>query len=264
MRRIYGEEVKKIQKAILENVADFCEKNEISYWIDCGTLLGAIRHKGYIPWDDDIDIGMLRPDFERFMLTFNFENERYRAECIDTNPNFHYVHGKVLDTETTLFEPDKNGNKLSINIDIFVYDNAKDKEDAEKRYNFRDKCRLFHVFRNNKHKPNRNAIMRYAIYTFRTMLKVFPSNFFIKKMSKNAKRYNNIETEYVGNFTSYARIICEKNVFSSFITAEFEGRQYKIPGGYDRWLKCFYGDYMKLPPEDKRVSHHTYEAYVEE
>ena len=65
MRRIYIDELKKIQINILDQVADFCNKNDISYWLDCGTLLGAVRHKGYIPWDDDVDIGMFRSDFDR-------------------------------------------------------------------------------------------------------------------------------------------------------------------------------------------------------
>ncbi len=260
MRKLELEEVKTIQLKILNATVAFCEENNITYWIDSGTLLGAIRHKGYIPWDDDIDIGMLRPDFERFMAMFNARNTRYRAYCIDNNPDFDYTHGKVLDTATVLFEPDKNGKKLSVNIDIFVYDNARDEKDAEKRYKFRDRCRAFDEIQNLKTEEKQSWKMRaYGVLT-----KLFPRYFFTKMMSWNAKRYNHIETAYIGNFTAYARILCEKSVFSSFTEAEFEGRKYKIPAGYDRWLRCFYGEYMQLPPEEKRVTHHQYEAYVEE
>ena len=77
MRKVELEELRKIQISILDVVADFCEKHKINYWIDSGTLLGAIRHKGYIPWDDDIDIGMLREDYDKFKKLFNQYNDRY-------------------------------------------------------------------------------------------------------------------------------------------------------------------------------------------
>lgn len=262
MRRATVEEVKKIQIELLDLVADFCEKNEIAYWIDCGTLLGAIRHKGYIPWDDDIDVGMLRVDFERFSELFNNRNDQYYFICAENTPDAYYAHGKVLDRTTTLYEPDEKGYKTCINIDIFVYDNVPNEEIAKKMYDRRDKCRFFHGTRFAHGRPSGNALRRTMVYIFRYMLKLVPKGFFIQKMARNAKQYKKQETKYVGNFTSYARMICEKEVFDSFTTAEFEGKEYRIPIGYDRWLRAFYGDYMQLPPEEKRVSHHKFEAYV--
>lgn len=265
MRRVYGDELKKIQLDILAVVADFCDKNGISYWIDCGTLLGAIRHRGYIPWDDDIDVGMLRPDYDRFMQLFNSENERYKFFSIENNENFYYAHGKVLDTTTVLYEPDIRGNKLSINIDIFVYDNApNDDKKVEAMYNKRDFFRALHVQRNSNYTPRGSFFRRSCVYILRYVLKPFPKNYFIKRLLSNSKKHVHDETARVGNFTSYSRMVCDKSVFKSFITAEFEGRYYKIPIGYDAWLRAFYNDYMVLPPEDKRVSHHQFEAYVQD
>ena len=79
MKQVTGEQLKKIQLEILDVVTQFCDANGIRYWLDSGTLLGAIRHKGYIPWDDDVDLGMLREDYERFLSIFNKSNDRYRA-----------------------------------------------------------------------------------------------------------------------------------------------------------------------------------------
>ena len=263
MRPILCDELKQRQLEILDAVAAFCEENEIAYWIDCGTLLGAIRHKGYIPWDDDIDIGMLRPDFERFSALFNKENKRFCFSTIDYDENFLYSHGKVMDTETVLYEPDRKGIKLAVNVDIFVYDNAPDSDEAtKKQYDKRDIYRKLHGVRVWKHTPNGNLIRRMAVRFMRILVKPFPKNYFMKKMSENAKLYKDTPTRRVGDFTSFTRMTCDKSVFDSFIYAEFEGKNYRIPQGYDAWLKAFYGDYMKLPPEEERVTHHSFEAYA--
>lgn len=263
MRRIYGEELKRIQLEILDVVADFCDAHGIGYWIDSGTLLGAVRHKGYIPWDDDIDVGMLRPEYERFSELFNQEQGRYRFCCIDKDPDFLYPYGKVLDTDTVLYEPDRKGNKLSINIDIFPYDYVPDGEEAERMYDRRDRCRYWHSIRTNKNRPAGRWYRRWAVYGLRFAMGLIPKNYFVKALSKNAQTHKEVQP-YVGNFTGWIRTLCKTEVLASFVELEFEGKRYKAPVGYDSWLRHFYGDYMQLPPEEKRCSHHSFEAYVQE
>lgn len=263
MKEIHGEELKQIQLNILDVVTSFCEEHRISYWLDSGTLLGAIRHKGYIPWDDDIDLGMLRGDYDRFMALFNQHNQRYQFFSIENNKKFYYAHGKVLDTQTVLYEPDEKGNKLSINIDIFVYDEVpNDPRELKRMYDRRDWLRMLHQQRTFNYSPRGNAIRRSAVYFFRCCLKIVPRNFFIEKLLMNSKKHCGKNLDHVGNFTAYTRMVCHKRVFCSFIEAEFEGKLYKIPAGYDEWLRAFYGDYMELPPVEKRVSHHTFKAYI--
>lgn len=261
MKQLNEEEVKIYQLGILNTVADFCEKNQIQYWLDCGTLLGAIRHKGYIPWDDDIDIGMLRPDFDRFMNIFNQANGRYKFICRELGNSFYYPYGKVLDTETVLYEPDENGMKISVNIDVFVYDNAPESnQKVAEMYKLGDWYTKLNAVQNGV--VGTHGIIKDIVKTVGfEVLKIFPKGYFSKKIVDNSKKYADTNTSAVGNFTSIPRIICKKDIFSSFIKVPFEGREYNAPIGYDKWLNAFYGDYMQLPPEEKRVSHHMYKAY---
>ena len=262
MKKLNIDEVRKIQINILDVVDDYCRKNNIKYWLDGGTLLGAIRHGGYIPWDDDIDIGMLREDFDLFMKTFNLSNTRFKAYNIENNKGVYTPFGKVFDTDTILYEPDENGYKMSINIDVFVYDNAPDDNTVlEKMYDRRDKLYILNVLRTLIFIPHGNVLHKIRGILFVNAIKIFPKWFFCKKMVDNSKKYANTDTGFVGNFTGVARICCRKEVVETFSEHSFENRMYVIPQKYDEWLRSFYGDYMKLPPVEKQVTHHTYVAY---
>lgn len=263
MRKIEIEELKDLQINILDAVHKCCKKNNINYWLDCGTLLGAIRHKGYIPWDDDIDVGMLRSDYEKFRKIFNTENERYVFMCPEDNSDFCYPHGKVLDTWTLLYEPDRQGRKIAVNIDIFVYDNAPKNERILKRmYRMRDFYRGCNVARSQRKDYIPGIKRKIGFLLLKILLRPFPRNYFARKISDNSKKYANTITGRVGNFTSYSKFICESSVFESFVDCMFENKLYSVPKGYDKWLRAFYGDYMKLPPVEKRVSSHKFEAYM--
>lgn len=254
--------LKEIQLNILKEFANFCEENDINYWLDSGTLIGAVRHKGYIPWDDDIDVGMLRPDYDKFAQIYNEnrKNTRYIFKSYEIDNDFSFPHGKMLDTKTVLNEPDI---KMSVNIDVFVYDNAPDNnKEVYKMYKRRDIYRKLHSAQILKHKPKGNIIRRVIGYILHYVLRNFEKNYFCKKMVNNSKKYANDKTLRVGNFTSFTKFTCDKKVFDSFIDGEFEGCIFKIPVGYDEWLTEYYGDYMTLPPLEKRVSHHEFKAYM--
>ena len=273
MHELSLDELRKIQIEILDVVAKFCDDHEINYWLDGGTLIGAVRHKGYIPWDDDIDLGMLRPDYDKFMRLFNEHNTRYKFHCIENDPKFYVPFGKVLDTETILYEPDEKGAKIAVYVDVFVYDNAPDddaivKEMFDTRDYYRSKFnkRISRVFRPAKG----NLLRRLCAYSYRILKKVFslssyfPPEYFVRKIIDVSRRYISEDKKRIGNFLGWERAICDKRVFSSFIDGEFEGKSYKIPVGYDEWLREFYGDYMQLPPVEKRVTHHAFKAYAKD
>lgn len=261
-RKIDTEELKEIQLQILKHTASFCDSHGINYWIDCGTLLGAVRHKGYIPWDDDIDVGMLRADYDKMIKLFNLENDRYFFACYETKKDFYFPFGKVFDTTTILYEPDENGFKLCVNIDIFVYDNAPSNQKALKRqFDRRDLYRRLFDYQHYSNFANVSLIKKIGGKAIKTILGVFPQDYFIKKMIENCKKYSSEATDEVGNFSSYSRLHCNKRIFSSFVNLEFENSMFKAPIGYDEWLRSFYSDYMQLPPLEKRVSHHSFVAY---
>ena len=265
MKKLDLKGLKRVQVEILDVVNEFCKKHNINYWLDCGTLIGAVRHHGYIPWDDDIDIGMLRDDYNKFMTLFNAENDRYKFNSIENNNDYLIAFGKVEDTRTALYEPNKEeGIKLCINIDVFVYDNAPDDEvKLAKMFRKRDlylKLRFAQLYPNYYDKKSlKKRIMRFFLKGYLLFL---PKNYYTKKIIKNSKRYLNCNTKRVGNFSSVSKFVGDKKIFNDFVMVKFEGKEYPAPVGYDEWLKNIYGDYMKLPPKEKQVSHHSFEAYI--
>lgn len=261
MRQLTVEETKKIAVDILDVVTQFCEERGINYWIDYGTLLGAVRHKGFIPWDDDIDIGMLRPDYDRFMKEFNGYNPRYEFHSIENDPDFVWPFGKVIDNRTVGVREHMKYATYGINIDIFVHDNAPDDDEtARKMY----RLRHFYVkmsfirFKGIFAQTGGNVLKRLCTYAFRAMLKIFPRSYFTRKAVENSKRYMFANTRRVGEFVSGYHSLIDKSIVRELVDMEFEGKNYKAPARYDEVLTQYYGDYMTPPPPEKRTRTHNF------
>lgn len=261
MRQLTIEESKQLLLNILDVVTRFCDERGINYFLDYGTLLGAVSHKGFIPWDDDIDIGMLRPDYDRFMKEFNGYNPRYEFHCIENDSKFVWPFGKVVDNRTIGVREHMKYATYGVNIDIFVHDNAPDNDETVMRMyrlrNFYGKM-SFKRFNGIFTEAHGNIVRRLCVYAFRTILKIFPRDYFTRKVAENSKRYMLKNTRRIGEFVSNYQALIDKSAVSSFVDLEFEGKKYKAPIGYDELLTQYYGDYMTPPPLEKRTRTHSF------
>ena len=256
---------------ILSYVDRWCTTNGLNYYLIYGTLLGAVRHKGFIPWDDDIDIAMPRKDYEIFMAKFNDgTNNRYRAVNIANTPGYYLQFGKVVDNSTLLKERLNGGIDLGVYIDVFPLDNLcadnNEKGSLDVARNLINRIKPYKDILNAKLHPwdKKRTLMRNVIASLISILP-FSKRFVIDKIDKIARIYEDANNpEYVGIvvFNIYrGREALKNEWFNKLIKMDFEGRMFSVPEGYDFILTRTYGDYMTPPPEKERISHHHYEVY---
>lgn len=258
MTEIKLDELRTIQLDLLKKTADFCEENGIRYFLCGGSLIGAIRHKGFIPWDDDIDIAMPRPDYDRFVKTFNQPDNYYQVVSLDTNPDYAYCFAKVYDNRTIMKELHYPGDSFGVFIDVFPADGVNNVSQIRK-------IMMLHKFLNTKRANYYNrTIVKKIINTFgKLLLLPFSAHQIATWMDNEARRYALGSVPMAGVIANPLGVgeMVDKSVFDSEVYREFEGREYRVPIGYDAWLRSVYGDYMQLPPEEHRVTHHTFKAW---
>lgn len=265
------EEHKKIMLNILVEFANFCDEHGLMYYLDAGTLIGAVRHKGFIPWDDDIDVNMPQKDYDRFVEIMRERRGKLTDYLMVEFPeNILYSFIKITDTRTALIEfPNDNPMEVGVYIDVFPKYGVKDSSwksrmacwIAEQMNNLKWFCH-YSVFAWQR--PGHNFILRSISFIGRlTMAKAkWPAklqNWYLHLYAKNnpLEKCEYVTTMVYGEFHK----IAPKDCFDGFQWLEFEGVRFKGPKDFDTYLHCLYkGDYMQLPPEDKRV-HHNVEVY---
>ena len=261
---------------ILVDVDEFCRKNEITYYLGEGTLLGALRHKGFIYWDDDADILMPREDYEKFLeIAPKGLEEKYTVDSFKTNPKHWSIPSMVQMKRKTEFEKplyEKVALSNGPNIDIFPLDYVK--TDNQKKLLIRaTKIRALKraLWLKSKVHSRRNykTLKRRIFYYYPCkVLAFFNSDKMLKKkINKQLLKTNDKANGYLANFASLyliGREVCPKEWFSSPSELEFEGHMFLAPAQPDKVAKRLYGDYMQLPPLEKRRSKHHFSNFEEE
>jgi lipopolysaccharide cholinephosphotransferase len=270
MKKLELDEIKKMQFELLIKFDEICKKYELTYYLEFGTLLGSVRHKGFIPWDDDIDVGMPREDYEKLNVLIGNTLIENRYELINyKNPKFIYVMSKFTDHSTIMIENIAIHNVCGVYIDVFPLDTIRsDKKSIKKMYN--QLIFLHHCLNiSSTHNIERTGFFKKCLLGLLAPCCRFVGyKNWIKLINYTCKKYSDPEKgdccailSYFSNPKEFVKNRGSKSIFSNYIFSSFEGHNFPIPIGYDQWLKNIYGDYMKLPPIEKRISKHDNEIW---
>lgn len=250
-------ELHNVHVEILDEVVRICEKHKLTYFLVAGTLLGAVRHKGFIPWDDDLDIGMPRQDYDKFIKIAASElNKKYFMHNIFSDKGYWLNFTKIR-KNNTLFDETMIENieaHKGIFIDIFPLDNLNNNKFLFKiKWSILANLRMFSLYYRGVY--DKNAINHkftckiFSVFGSHKLLKFCD---WFMSLNKNTKSkylvsYGGIYSRHKENF--------ERQWFFPTNKIEFEGKMYSCPNNPDALLTHIYGDYMKLPPKEKRVTH---------
>ena len=261
MKELSLKDLQNVALDILKDVHGFCSENGIRYSLAYGTLLGAIRHKGFIPWDDDIDIYMPRPDYEKFFAAYKSKG---RNVAIHESKSL-IAFGRVCDTEKTIVKttlPWASQENLGVWIDVFPIDGISDKKEEFSQS-------ILHLDR----------LLTKQLDTRRAMPSLSPKKSLkqnLKQLCRKLKYFGNDIQKINGSILEECRkhpyetashcsqLVCggnkdkeffEKSIFEEYVEVDFENEKLMSVKNWDKVLKLNFSDYMQLPPEEERVQH---------
>lgn len=259
-------EIQDIELDILTFVADFCENHGLRYYLIGGSLLGAVRHHGFIPWDDDVDICMPRPDYDALCDLFDEQaNDHYRLLKVENDNNYFVPYIKIIDSRTYLIETDTpyRMDEMGVFIDIFPLDGTcPDLQQANKLRAFVDNWSR----RISKATPEFEGLRFPAKIKKALMVAVFRpfgrANL-LNLLSDLMRRYPYDQSSYVVSTFGIRneKEIMARDIFSDSVFLVFENTQFRAPIGYDAYLERMYENYMELPPLKERSQPHTIKAW---
>jgi len=256
-------EIQNTELQILLYVDSFCREHNIQYSLYAGTMLGAIRHKGFIPWDDDVDICMTRENYEKFLAEFK-GNDRYVMENHRIDPKFNrLLFTKIFDTHTIAteegFNPLPNGGLW---VDVFpmdyVPDNSKKRKKLLKKFYVDSKL----VSYRDMTKATKNSLLARMMFFWKGTEKIFSEFEVYGKQAKQSKNCKDLTCQSLESVKKDSKLY-PAQFFEHYVDVSFEGHQLSCLANYKEALTIEFGDYMTLPPVEKRQTHHV-EAYFKE
>jgi len=255
-------DLQKIELNILTEIDKVCRENNLKYFLIGGTLLGAIRHGGFIPWDDDIDIGMPREDYEKFISIANEKLPKHlKLQCHKNTKRFPYAFAKVIDTRTAIVEKELNF-QTGLYVDIFPFDGVPENKFIRKmhfRYVYFLRRIFTAYFMDDKIIVEKKG--RVYLYLIKLMRKIVNIDKVFSRLDNTLKKYTYKESKFVCNYLGayFERETVPKDSIGKLKDIIFEGKKFMSMEKPEDFLKNAYGDYMKLPPVEKRKSHHDFE-----
>lgn len=247
-------EIKSIEFQILKKIADICNKNNIKYSLAYGTLIGAIRHGGFIPWDDDIDIIILRKDVARFVQLMKMDNT---YDVISSDEKFFFYPYLKISDKNTIVKEKNSTTQTGIWVDVFPLDNVPYNKIKRKIFFFNCKILRGMVLSNTTDftSSNNRKILIKRVLSFITniiglnKIKVIYSKYVRKYETLSSNYISVLSTPYIGKETFSNKLL------DDLVDVNFETEKFKCMKDYDKYLKQIYGEYMILPSKDKQKSH---------
>lgn len=261
--------LKAIELEILDEFLRICNKYQLNYFLSGGTCLGAVRHGGFIPWDDDIDISMPRIDYDKFVRVAVSElNPTFVLQCYETESNCGLVFGKIRKKGTVYSEVYSHHIDMSqgVWIDVFPYDALPEEDKAQKRH-YRKVMfwKNLYIVKCGYGLPLRSGIALKAAYMgAKIACRFIPRSWVLKRLDAAMRAYDDMPADwyfpYGGAYSFEKERMLGYDLYS-YVRFDFEGRSCNVLKDYDRYLTSLYGDYLTLPPVEKRRAgvHNVYE-----
>ncbi len=261
-------ETQNVAADILEVIAGLCDKLSLRYYLFYGTLIGAVRHNGFIPWDDDLDIMMPRKDHD-ILVKYLLDNKEMFPDLEvfnhDVNKKYPYMITRISDKRYRVIMNNEKEYGMGIFIDIYPFDGLGDTEQEALKFGLKGDRLSSLCYQATRVRcatetttSTFRKIIKFPVFVFS---KIMGKNFFQNRLKKLERVKDYDKSEYVGCvvwLSGGRKDIFPRKWFDEYVMIKFGDKEYRCPKEYDKFLTQVYGDYMQLPPENERIGHHNY------